>query len=145
MNDCVFCQIVAGQIPCHKVYEDDLFLGFLDINPRAKGHTLLIPKKHYRWSYDVPQFDQYWLAVLKIIKAMQKVLNSKFVSYGTHGLEITHAHIHIFPRRDEVGFFPEVKKIPEAEMREIAQKIRGALEKEDNKEGQKPSGFSQRV
>jgi len=127
MQDCIFCKIVAGQLPSYKVYEDEDFLGFLDIYPRVKGHTVFIPKIHYRWVYDVPQFDKYWLVALKITQTMQKTLHPTFVSYVTHGLEIPHAHIHIMPRYKETEFIPEVKKIPDEEMKLIAEKIRSGF------------------
>lgn len=125
MKNCIFCQIVEGKAPCYKVYEDDKFLGFLDIYPRTKGHTLLIPKKHYQWVYDVPDFDKYWLAALKITKAMKKVFNPYFITYVTHGLEVPHAHIHILPRNEkETSFVPEVKVFSKEKMEEIAEKLR---------------------
>ncbi len=96
-EDCVFCKIVAGEIPSHKVYEDKKFIAFLDIFPRVKGHTLVIPKKHYRWVYDVDGFMEYWEIVLKITRGMQKALNPKYVNYFTYG-SIPHAHIHVLPR-----------------------------------------------
>ncbi len=124
MRDCVFCKIVKGDLPCYKVYEDDLFLGFLDINPRVEGHTLVIPKKHYRWVYDVPEFGKYWEAALKITRAMQEVLNPAFITYITHGLDVHHAHIHILPRKEhETEFFPSVKNIPEQKMQEISKAL----------------------
>lgn len=123
MDDCIFCKIVAGEIPCYKIYEDDLFLGFLDINPRVFGHTLLIPKKHYKWVYDVPEFDKYWLAALKITNVFKKEFDTEFVTYGTHGLDISHAHIHILPRKDESEFLPNEIKISPEEMKKLAEKI----------------------
>jgi histidine triad (HIT) family protein len=124
MENCIFCKIVAGNLPCYKVYEDDQFLAFLDIYPRVEGHTLVIPKKHYRFVYDVPNFDRYWLAALKITKAMQKVLNPYFITYVTHGLEVPHAHIHILPRKEnETSFVPEVKNITKEKLEEIAKKL----------------------
>ena len=66
MNDCVFCRIAAGSLPCYQVYEDDKFLAFLDINPVTIGHTLVITKQHYRWVYHVPDFGQYWQVARKI-------------------------------------------------------------------------------
>lgn len=125
--DCVFCKIVKGEIPCYNVYEDDLFLGFLDINPRTEGHTVLIPKKHYLWVYDVPEFAEFWQAALKITRAMRKALSPTFVSYVTHGLEIPHAHIHIMPRKGETEFVPPIKTLPKEKMAEIAEKISGAF------------------
>jgi len=126
MSDCIFCKIVKGELPCYKVYEDEDFLGFLDIYPVVKGHTLLIPKTHYRWTYDVPSFGDYWQVVLEITKAIQKVLKPNWISYGTHGL-IPHAHIHILPREGEPGnqpIFPTEKlQFTENEMKEIAESI----------------------
>lgn len=125
MNDCIFCKIVSHELPSYTVYEDDLFLGFLDVFPRVKGHTLLIPKKHYRWTYDVPEFGLYWEAVKKITDAMQTAMNPQFVTYVTHGLEVPHAHIHILPRKKgESSFVPDTKSFPKNEMTTIAEKIR---------------------
>ena len=124
MENCIFCQIVAGKSPCYRVYEDEFFLGFLDIYPRTKGHSLLIPKNHYSWVYEVPEFGKYWKAVLKLTRAMQKAMSPSFVTYVTHGLEIDHAHIHILPRTEgETSFIPETKSFPKEEMAEIADKI----------------------
>ncbi|MBI4008782.1 HIT family protein [Candidatus Roizmanbacteria bacterium] len=124
MENCIFCQIVSGKSPSYKVYEDEMFLGFLDIFPRVKGHTICIPKKHYRWVYDVPEFGKYWEAVLKLTKAMQKALSPSFVTYVTHGLEVAHAHVHILPRTEgETAFVPETRQFPKEEMKEIAEKI----------------------
>ena len=97
MSDCIFCKIVKGEIPCHKVYEDDNFLAFLDINPAASGHTLLIPKTHYRWVYDVPNFGEYWEVAKKVALQQKEKFNCEFVSFATMGTEIPHAHIHIIP------------------------------------------------
>lgn len=108
----------------YKIYEDKNFLGFLDIFPRTRGHSILIPKKHYRWVYDVPEFGKYWKAVLKLTKAMQKSMLPSFVTYVTHGLEIPHAHIHVLPRAaGETSFVPEIRSFPKEEMKEIAEKI----------------------
>jgi len=98
MNDCIFCQIIAGKIPYHKVYEDNLFLGFLDIKPLNPGNSLLIPKKHYRWVNDVPEFGQYWEIAKKIAMATVPIVKADYVSFLTLGLEIPHAHIRIIPR-----------------------------------------------
>ena len=128
MKDCVFCRIVAKEIPCYKVYEDEDFLAFLDINPRVLGHTLVIPKKHYRWVYDVPNFDAYWRVVKKITMAMKKALKPKFITYVTYGLDIPHAHIHIIPRQanETAAILPE-KHFSSEEMKDIATKISSTL------------------
>lgn len=99
MDDCIFCKIVKGEIPAHKVYEDDNFLAFLDINPVSLGHTLLIPKTHYRWVYDVPNCGEYWQIAQELaINIKNSSLNPDFVSFLTMGNEVPHAHIHIIPR-----------------------------------------------
>lgn len=128
-DNCVFCQIVNKKAPCYLVYEDQNFIAFLDIYPRVKGHTLLIPKKHYRWVYDVANFKEYWQAALKITQAMKKVFSPYFITYVTHGLEVPHAHIHILPRqKDETAFVPPPKMIPSEKMKEIAKKLKEAVD-----------------
>ena len=98
MSNCVFCKIVTGELPCYKVFENDKFLGFLDINPIAPGHIQLIPKIHYRWTYDVPNFGQYFETAKIIAVAAQKAVKSDYVSFVTFGVEVNHAHIWIVPR-----------------------------------------------
>lgn len=128
MENCIFCQIVAGKSQSHKVYEDELFLGFLDKFPRTKGHTLLIPKTHYRWVYDIPEFSKYWEVVLKVTKALQKAVSPYFITYVTHGLEIEHAHVHILPRTlGETSFVPVAKQSASKKMQEIADLIKNSL------------------
>jgi histidine triad (HIT) family protein len=129
MDDCVFCKIVRGELPCYKVYEDEKFLAFLDIYPRTRGHTLVIPKTHYRWTYEVPEFGSYWESALKVSKGMQKVLQPKFISFLTHGLDVPHAHIHILPRYAEQGFVPEVQKIPIDQMQDITDQLKTEINK----------------
>jgi len=98
MSDCIFCKIVNGEIPCYKVYEDNLFLGFLDIRPLNIGNSLLIPKAHHRWVNDVPEFGAYWEAAKKIALATLPIVKADYVSYLTLGMEVEHAHIRIIPR-----------------------------------------------
>lgn len=125
MKDCVFCKIIAGDLPCYKVYEDELFLGFLDIHPRTVGHTLLIPKKHFRWVYDIPEFGLYWQAALSLTHTLQKTLNPFFVTYVTHGLDIPHAHIHIMPRAEkEIAYITPLSDPSPAQLEQVARKIR---------------------
>ncbi|MDH7476059.1 MAG: HIT domain-containing protein [Microgenomates group bacterium] len=128
MVNCVFCQIVNKTKPAYLIYEDKNFLAFLDINPRVEGHTLVIPKKHYQFIYEVPNFSQYWQVALKITKAMRKAMKPYFVTYIVHGLEVPHAHIHILPRKvNETEFIPAVKYFSRVKMVEIANKIAQAL------------------
>lgn len=107
MKGCKFCEIVSGKRTCFKLYENDFFLAFLDIFPVSKGHTLVIPKKHFRWVYDVPNFSEYWNFALHTTKLIQKGLCPKWIQYITHGL-LPHAHIHIIPRFEPIEIAPSV-------------------------------------
>jgi len=128
MEECVFCQIVKGKLPSYKIYEDRDFLAFLDINPLALGHTLVIPKVHYRWVYDVPNFGAYWQVALQVTQVLQKVLQPYFITYVTHGLEVKHAHIHIIPRsKNEIAFIPKKKKITPEKLQALQVKISSAF------------------
>jgi histidine triad (HIT) family protein len=133
MQHTIFHDIVSGKIPSYTVYENTDFLAFLDIFPRTKGHTLVIPKTPYEWVYDVPQFGAYWETVLKVTRGIQQALEPSFVSYATHGLEIRYAHIHILPRYGELdaakhNVFPkEVIKMEKTEFEDLAEQIRRAL------------------
>ncbi len=119
MSDCIFCKIVKGDLPCYKVWEDEKYLAFLDINPVSKGHTLLIPKSHYQWVYEVPNFGEYWEKALDVTKKLQKALRPKYISYFTHGLMVPHAHIHIIPRFDTVETLPKSKPVSEEDLNKV--------------------------
>ncbi len=126
--ECIFCKIVKGELPCYKVYEDEDFLGFLDIRPLTKGNSLIIPKKHFRWVDEVPNFGDYFEVARKAGLAAKKVFGAKWISYITIGLEVPHAHIRVIPRYpdDLHGDLPDLNKIEEFsenEMKKIAEKI----------------------
>ena len=129
MSDCIFCQIAKGKIPCYKTYEDKDFLGFLDIKPLNPAHSLIIPKKHYRWVWQVKKAGEYWQAANKVALGIIRALKPITVLFLTSGFEVSHAHIHVLPlfKDDGHGGFikPSNKKIiSEKEMQEIAQKIK---------------------
>ena len=98
MDNCIFCKIVKGEIPCQKIAENEDFLAFLDNQPFTMGHTLVVSKKHFRWTYDVPNFGQYWEFTKKISQTIQNKFNPEFVNFLTMGNEVPHAHIHLIPR-----------------------------------------------
>lgn len=100
---CIFCKIVAGEIPAHKVYEDGDFIAFLDINPRAAGHVQVIPKNHERWVWDVANVGDYFEVVRKIAKAQQQAFNTELIRSQVFGDEVPHAHIWIWPNEDGGG------------------------------------------
>jgi len=97
MENCIFCKIVKGEVPSYKVYEDDDFLAFLDINPQSPGHTLVIPKTHHRWVWDVPNAGAYFEVVKKIAKAQQEAFNTDWILSKIVGVDVYHAHIWIYP------------------------------------------------
>lgn len=122
--DCIFCKIVKGELPSYKVYEDDLFLGFLDIFPLSKGNTLLIPKKHYRWVNDVPEFGEYWEAARRISNRIQEKLGATSISYLTFGEEVFHAHIRIIPRYSTDDMYLTLKKPEHYSQKEMEELVR---------------------
>ncbi|MBU1117816.1 HIT family protein [Patescibacteria group bacterium] len=110
MNECVFCKIAQGNIPCHKVLENKDFLAFLDNRPFTEGHLLVIPRTHYRWVYDVPNFGEYWDFARQAASKIQSSLKPEYLTFLTMGNEVPHAHIHIIPRHtgDQLtGIFKE--------------------------------------
>jgi len=134
MEDCVFCKIVKGEIPSYKVYEDEKFIAFLDIKPRNPGHTLVIPKEHFRWVWDVPYLGEYFEVVGKIANAIRKAMNTQWVVALVIGEEVPHAHIWLIPRFKNDGHggsieLSNIKEISKEEMEKIAQKIKEEIEK----------------
>ena len=97
MSDCIFCKIMAGEIPSYQVYEDRLHLGFLDISQVNDGHVLLVPKQHVRWVWEIEDQGAFFTAAKKIITAMQKITGNDQVSLFTVGEEVRHAHLHLVP------------------------------------------------
>jgi len=103
MDGCIFCRIVAGQAPAEKVYEDEHFLVFLDIRPRSPGHTLVVPKKHEPWVWDVEPQAEYWLLARRIASAQKKAFHTDAVWCTVIGDEVAHAHIWIYPHPETKG------------------------------------------
>jgi histidine triad (HIT) family protein len=120
MDGCAFCRIIAGQAPAEKVYEDEQFLAFLDIRPRSPGHTLVVPKKHVRWVWDVEPQAEFWLLARRIARAQKRAFYAEAVWCTVIGDEVPHAHIWIYPH-------PETKG-DRTDLRGNALKLRRALE-----------------
>jgi histidine triad (HIT) family protein len=95
----IFSKIVAGEIPCYKIAEDENFLAFLDIMPLAIGHTLVIPKKETDYIFDIQsdEYVQFWMFAQKVAKAVGSAIPCKRVGVAVIGLEVPHAHIHLVP------------------------------------------------
>ena len=109
-NDCIFCKIAAGEIPAHKVYEDENVFAFLDIAPCTEGHTVVIPKKHADTFTDMSEEDAaaYYAAVNRIAKKVKSGLSADGLSMGINvgtaaGQTVMHVHTHIIPRKENDG------------------------------------------
>ncbi|MEK6939389.1 MAG: HIT family protein, partial [Nanoarchaeota archaeon] len=105
MDNCIFCKIGKGEIPAHKVYEDQKMLAFLDVKPHSKGHTVVIPKTHGVTVFDFSdkQLQELMVAVRKTVERIQKVLSPDGFNVGWNhntaaGQVVPHLHVHIMPR-----------------------------------------------
>ncbi|HPT13337.1 MAG TPA: HIT family protein [Bacteroidales bacterium] len=98
----IFARIAAGEIPSHKVAENDRFFAFLDINPIAKGHVLVIPKQEidYIFDMDSEQYKEFWEFAMVVAKAVKKAIPCLKVGIAVIGLEVPHAHIHLVPMNE---------------------------------------------
>lgn len=124
----VFTKIINGEIPCYKIAEDEDYFAFLDINPSAKGHTLVIPKKEVDYLFDLDDKTLTGLTLFarKVAKAIDKSLSPIRTGVIVEGMEVPHAHIHLIPIYDELqsfslGYSVSLKK---EEMDQIAETIR---------------------
>ena len=128
----IFSRIIAGEIPCYKIAEDDKYFAFLDINPLSKGHTLVIPKleEDYIFKLDDELLSGIILFAKKVALAIEKSVPCVRIGVAVIGLEVPHAHIHLIPitRESDMNFKnPKLKLSPE-EMNEIAAEIRKNIE-----------------
>ena len=123
----VFTRIVKGEIPCYKVAEDDRYFAFLDINPLAKGHTLVIPKEETDNIFDLDDRTLADMMVFakRIARKIQANIACKKVAVVVLGLEVPHAHIHLIPINSEkdVDFHREKLQLPPEEFQRIAKTI----------------------
>jgi histidine triad (HIT) family protein len=124
----IFSRIIAGEIPCYKVAEDDRFFAFLDINPMTKGHTLVVPKQEtdYLFDLDDAMLADMMVFAKKVAASLQKHMDCVRVGVAVIGLEVPHAHIHLIPIKSESDMNfrnPKLKLSPE-KMQEIAETVR---------------------
>ena len=127
----VFTKIVKGEIPSYKIAEDENYYAFLDINPLAKGHTLIIPKKETDYIFDLEDELLAGMMVFakKVAKAIDASVDCKRVGVAVIGLEVAHAHIHLIPVNNisDIDFSRPKLKFSEEDYQQTAQKIRAAL------------------
>ena len=119
----IFSKIVAGEIPCYKVYEDEKTLAFLDINPESKGHTLVIPKVEVDKIYELSDEDYHalWATVKKVAARMEEVSGRRTLM-KVIGTDVPHAHVHLMPY-DETWEYGRTLKLTEDEFNEISAKL----------------------
>ena len=127
----IFSRIVAGEIPCYKIAEDERYFAFLDINPLTKGHTLVIPKQEVDYIFDLADEELAGLHLFakRVAEGMKASLPCKRIGMAVIGLEVPHAHIHLIPiqRESDVLFSNPKLKLDPTEMEAIAASIRAAL------------------
>ena len=124
----IFSKIAAGEIPSYKCAESEKFYAFLDINPVAKGHTLVIPRREVDYIFDMEddELAEYQVFAKRVAAALKKAFPCKKVAQVVLGLEVPHAHIHLIPMNSEadVDFRREKLKLSNEEMASIAEAIR---------------------
>lgn len=131
-HDCIFCKIVRKEIKVDKIiYENEDFIAFLDINPYVIGHTLVMPKKHSKWVWDMNESDYGKLMneVKKLAEVLRRVFDTEWIEEIIAGIGVQHTHIHLLPRKrndglGEIPVKPLDPKPSEEKMREIVEKIR---------------------
>ncbi len=122
----LFEKIIAGEIPCYKVWENPQHLAFLDINPRAQGHTLVIPKKPIASIFELSEEDYLalWKSARQVAKKLEDKLKCKRVLIAVWGWEVPHTHIHLIPTHDiEDVPFPEVNQEAKKNLEESAKAL----------------------
>jgi histidine triad (HIT) family protein len=135
-DDCIFCKMVAGQVPVTRIYEDDVILVFLDIGPLSDGHTLVIPKQHFERLHDCPAelLGQVASRLGKVARAVEAGVNADGYNVLCNngraaGQLVDHLHFHIVPRNRGDGVFDRwaAYRYEEGKIEEIATKIRESL------------------
>jgi len=129
----IFTRIINGEIPSYKVAEDDHYYAFLDINPLAEGHTLVIPKKETDYIFDIAdeEYKGLFLFAKQVAAAMRKVIPCERIGIAVIGLEVRHAHIHLVPLKTiyDIDFRKPKLQLSPGEFVAIATKISEAMGK----------------
>ena len=120
----IFSKIIAGEVPCYKIYEDEKTFAFLDINPESRGHTLVVPKVEVDKVYDLSEEDYsaLWQAVKKIARNMESVLKRRTLM-KVIGTDVPHAHVHLMPL-DEKWEAGKTLSLSEDEFKEIQKELK---------------------
>ncbi len=119
----LFQKIIDREIPAEIIYEDERYIAILDIFPKSPGHTLLITKEPFRWTYDVPYFGDYFEKAKEIGLHIQDKLGATYISFQSWGVDIPHAHIHIVPLYSMTEKYGRTEPSTE-ELKELGNKLR---------------------
>jgi histidine triad (HIT) family protein len=127
----IFSKIIAGEIPCYKIAENDNFIAFLDVFPLKKGHVLVVPKKEVDYIFDLDDenYSGLMLFAKDIASAIKKTIPCNRIGVTVIGLEVPHAHIHLIPiyTENDMNFRNEKLKLSKEEFEEIASQIKRHL------------------
>ncbi|MDD5013370.1 MAG: HIT family protein [Candidatus Pacebacteria bacterium] len=136
MENCIFCKIIDKEVPCYKIYEDELVLAFLDINPVVEGHALIIPKKHFENIFDIE--EEYLERIIKVSKKISLKMKEAMRIEGINlyqangsiaGQTVFHFHLHVLPRKegDKIDFIKwtsgTTKQMEKEQFEEIRNKL----------------------
>jgi len=128
MQDSIFTKIIKGEIPCHKVYEDEFTFAFLDIHPVQPGHTLVVPKRQveFVWDLGTEDYQAVMATAQKVAKRLKEVLGTPFVGEQIMGIDVPHAHVHLIPfsTAEEFRARPDMNAEPDhTALAALAQKL----------------------
>ena len=127
MRDCIFCRIVKNEAPSHKVWENENFLAFLTLGALNAGHTILIPKVHIDYVFEMPEpfYSEIFQAAKRLSKPLQTAMKSKRIGIIVEGFTVPHVHLHLVPLHNEDEIDPRrVIKMSAQELTRIAEKIK---------------------
>ncbi|MDB5159857.1 MAG: hypothetical protein JWO99_120 [Candidatus Saccharibacteria bacterium] len=122
MQDSIFTKIIRGEIPSHKIYEDEDVIAFLDIHPVTPGHTLVVPKKQveFVWDLDAETYAKLTVATKKIALHLRETLDAEYIGSQIIGVDVPHAHIHLIPFMHAIDFHQEADQSQEPDHAALA-------------------------
>ena len=127
----IFSRIIQGEIPCYKVAEDEFHIAFLDLQPVAPGHVLVVPKEEVDYLFDLDEnaYSRLWLFARKVASGLEKAIPCRRIGLSVIGLEVPHTHIHLVPLQtmQDINFSKTKMSPSSGELEEIRQKIASQL------------------
>lgn len=127
MNNCIFCKIIKKEIPAKVIWENEEFIAFLDLFPKVKGHTLVIPKQHIDYVLDLNEetYSKLFLHSKHLAQKLHEVFKPKKVTIEVIGLEVAHVHVKLIPINSENDLKKEGERVSEEELDEVLSLIKG--------------------